>query len=456
MKRLRPVLDSIEDAEVRPAADALVALLLRLDRQTAFLSEELASRYEEIDLLYTISEVLGHTVRFEEAATTIVRAVSEVVGARRASIAVLDEARGQLRIVAARGFDAGPVREIPLADPESIAAQVVRESRPLVGLAGERGHPEGRGYRGEAYLSVPICFNAAPGESRCLGVINLTDRMSGEGDRFSAADQKIVAAAANQIGAAIQLSRLVEQEREQQRLRDELELARDLQRLLLPAPSVLRGDAKVAARCLPTEAVGGDFYTFNRLGLGVVAVMLGDVASHGFPAALVMAAVMAAAGIQAASGASPDVTLRALHDSLGERLSLTETYLTVFYGILDPGRGRLTWASAGHPYAFRVPSSGPAVRLDTTAPPLGLGRAADITSCMIEWDKEGDLLCLWTDGLADSENDAGERFGEARLLRMVEERRRLEPEQIVAEVVAEADRFAAHPADDRTLLVMRL
>lgn len=433
--------------------DALGARLTRLDQQCGFLAEELASRYEEIDLLYTISEVLGRTVRFEEAAATILRAVADVVRAGRASIALIDEPARVLRTVAARGFDPSVAPVTPLDDPGSIAARVAREARPRAGIA-ERGDRAIRGYRGEAYMSLPICFHVKPEQFRCLGVINLTDRL--DGGRFTAADQKIVAAAANHIGAAIQLSRHIDQEREQQRLRDELQLSRELQRLLLPSPSVLRNDARVAARCVPTEAVGGDFYTFNRLGLGVVAVMLGDVASHGFPAALVMAAVMAAAGIQAGSGASPDVTLRALHDNLGERLSFAETYLTVFYGILDPERKLLTWASAGHPYAFRIPRSGPGQRLEVTAPPLGLGRAADITARSIPWDREGDLLCLWTDGLADAANPAGERFGEARLRGLLEELRGEAPEAIVERVMATIERFAPDPADDRTLLVLRL
>ena len=424
----------------RPGAlAALVSSILRAERATSYLSAELASRYQEIDLLYTISEVLGHTLRLDEAAATIVRAVAEVVGARCASLAVCDEEAGLLRTVASRGFSAGQAEAVPLDDAASVPAQVARESRPHIG---------------KSFLSVPICFTQ-PGESaRCIGVINLADRLNG--GRFSAADQKLVSAAANQIAAAIELARLVVKEREQQRLQDELELARDLQQLLLPGPNVLRGDAQVAVRCIPTERVGGDFYTFNRLGLGVVAVMLGDVASHGFAAALVMAAVMAAAGIHASSGATPDVTLRALRDSLAERLASSDTYLTVFYGILDPGRARLTWASAGHPYAFRIPVSGPPERLDATAPPLGLGGSAEIGSNSVAWEKGSDLLCLWTDGLLDAESAAGERFGEARLVAALMRHRAHEPEQIVAEVMAEVDSFAPLSKDDRTLLVLRL
>ena len=127
-----------------------------------------------------------------------------------------------------------------------------------------------RGYRGRAYLSVPICYGAPHSPLRCIGVINLTDRIGG--DRFTPGDRKLVTAVANQIGAAVENSRLVERDLRQQQLRRELQLAHDLQLKLLPAPGVLHGDAEVAVRCFPAESVGGDFYTFTRLGRGRVGV----------------------------------------------------------------------------------------------------------------------------------------------------------------------------------------
>ena len=130
-----------------------------------------------------------------------------------------------------------------------------------------------RGYKGDAFLSVPICYGAPTGPLRCVGVINLTDRIGG--DRFTPGDRKLVAAIANQIGAAVENARLVERDAHQQRLRREIELAHDLQLKLLPRPAVLQGDAEVAARCYPADGVGGDFYTFSRLGRGRVGVMLG-------------------------------------------------------------------------------------------------------------------------------------------------------------------------------------
>src|SRR5207244_9496151 len=120
-----------------------------------------------------------------------------------------------------------------------------------------------------------------------IGVINLTDR-KGE-DAFTAGDRKLVAAIANQIVAAIENARLVEQDLSQQRGRRELELAHDLQPKLLPSPAVLASKADVAAHCRPAESVGGDFYNLLSLHGERIGVMIGDVASHGFSAALMMA-----------------------------------------------------------------------------------------------------------------------------------------------------------------------
>jgi sigma-B regulation protein RsbU (phosphoserine phosphatase) len=445
--------------QAAPRVLSLVAALLESERQRAYVAEELAGRYEEIELLYAISEILGRTVRLEEAAQIIVREVSAVIGARRASIMVFDEASGTLRTVAARGFTPEGLIPVPVEDDCSIAARVYREQRTVTfdpadpdSMPSECGGA--RGYRGNSFLSVPITY-AAPGtEIRCVGVMNLTDRIGG--DRFTPDDRKLVSAVANQIGAAVENARLVERDAQQQRLQRELELAHDLQLKLLPSPAVLQGDADVAARCLPADSVGGDFYTFSRLGRGKVGVMLGDVASHGFSAALVMALVMSAAGIHAATSASPDETLTALLDSLSTELVRTEMHFSVFYGMLDPRTRHLVYASAGHPHAFRVPRAGPPERLEATAPPLGLATAGSIQRRQLPWSFGDDLLVLWTDGLVDARNESGEPFGERRLLDCVAKLRRQAPEAIVSAVLKDAEAFGALPTDDRTLLILRI
>ena len=229
-------------------------------------ANELAERYEEINLLYTISEILGRTVALDEAAKTILIEVSETVGARRASVLVLrprDQHAARRR--RARRRSRAPCRRSTsttrAASARTSSARSIRCSpRPTRCSAREEAS-----YRRGAMLSVPIMWTApAPRGAEPLGVVNLSDRRSGQ--PFTAGDQKLIAAIATQIGTAIQNTRLVRASVEQQRLAHEMQLAHDLQMKLLPNNGVVAPEAIVAARVVPAESVGGDFYNLFRLG----------------------------------------------------------------------------------------------------------------------------------------------------------------------------------------------
>lgn len=441
----------------------IVGAVLAAEREASQVAAELSERYEEIDLIYTISEILGHTIRLDEAAQRILREVATVVRARRATLLVVDDERRLLRLVAAQGMDPHDVEPIEVDDPCSVAARVFREGRilsydPAVAGAESPGCPEGRQYRGQAFLSVPVLY-AAPGAApKPIGVVNLTDRQ-GE-DAFTAGDRKLVAAIANQIGAALENARLVARDLGQQRLRRELELAHDLQLKLLPSPLVIAARADVAVRCRPAESVGGDFYNLLRLHDDRLGVMIGDVSSRGFGAALIMALAMAASGIHAESAETPTEVLRRLEESLAQELARTEMFLTLFYAVLDPaaGGGRLTYANAGHAHAFVVSSAdGTAARLPATRPPLGLA-AAPGEDAVRPWRRREEILCLFTDGLADAGGATGARYGEERVLGHVSRLRDRPARDILDAVYADLDEFCAGgpPPDDRTLLLLKV
>jgi sigma-B regulation protein RsbU (phosphoserine phosphatase) len=95
-------------------------------------------------------------------------------------------------------------------------------------------------------------------------------------------------------------------------------------------------------------------------------------------------------------------------------------------------------------------------RLGATSPPLGLVSGAAIERRALPWDVSRDLLCLWTDGLEDARNAAGERFGESRIVQAAERLIHEAPEVIVEAILAEAQSFAPSGGDDRTMLVLRL
>jgi len=437
----------------------IVGAVLGAEHDAAQVAAELSERYEEIDLIYTISEILGHTIRLDEAAERILREVSTVVGAGRATLLVHDPEQQVLRIAASRGTK--PEGEpIEVDDPCSVAARVFREMRivsydPTDPKAVNPGCPEGRNYRGKAFLSVPV-LHAAPGQrGKPIGVINLTDRVGQ--DAFTAGDRKLVAAIANQIGAALENARLVERDLSQQKVRHELELARDLQLRLLPSPLVLAARLDVAARCRQAESVGGDFYNLLNLHGDKIGVMIGDVTSHGFGAALIMALVMAASGIHAESADTPTEVLRRIEQSLTEELERTEMFLTVFYAVLNPGAGRITFANAGHPHAFLVSArTGEAVRLQATRPPLGAATAPG-TDGVQPWRRREAILCLFTDGVTEALGGRGERFGEERVLGHVARLKDRPAREILESVHADLAGFTggAPPTDDRTVVILK-
>ena len=206
----------------------VIGAVLGAEREAVQVAAELSERYEEIDLIYTISEILGHTIRLDEAAHRILKEVATVVRARRATLMVHDPQANVLRLVAARGVELGEVDPIEVDDPCSIAARVFREMKIFSYDPSDSGIPdpgcgEDRAYRGRAFISVPVVYAAPGGTPKPIGVINLTDRLGA--DAFTAGDRKLVAAIANQIGAAVENARLVERDQGQQRVRREMELA---------------------------------------------------------------------------------------------------------------------------------------------------------------------------------------------------------------------------------------
>jgi sigma-B regulation protein RsbU (phosphoserine phosphatase) len=286
-----------------------------------------------------------------------------------------------------------------------------------------------------------------------VGVITLVGRRSNV--RFSAGDARLLAAIASQIGAALETQRLLRESLRQERLVRELELAHDLQLKLLPDPASFQAPPDVAARCAPAESVGGDFYNLFRLSHDRLGIMIGDVSSHGFSAALIMALTISAVAIYAQEANPPAEVLRRVHHALAKELETTEMYLTLFYGVVDRRAGRLVYANAGHPHAFRVLAEGRAERLGATDLPLGMMAHGRYGEGSAPW-LASDLICLFTDGLSDAYPARGGRAGEEALLADVIRLRKRPLPEILAKLFASTENVALDiPPDDRTVLLVR-
>ncbi len=431
----------------------VVAQYLQTTLEVEHAASELAERYEEINLLYSISEILGRTVSLEEGAATILKEVSETVGAHRASILVHDHDSASLHVIARIGGDGVPIIPIALDDQCSVSAYVFRSLHSVIVDEGEMPCEAELPFRKGAMLTVPILWTAQDG-SEPLGVVNLSERRSGQ--VFTAGDQKLVTAIASQIGAAIQNARLVRQSLDQQRLQQEMQLAHDLQMKLLPDAAHVAPEAVVAARVVPAEDVGGDFYNLYRLSHGRIGVMIGDVSGHGYQAALIMALTMSASAIHAQGTDDPAEMLRRLYVSVKEELNTTEMFVSALYAVVDRERGELRYGNMGHPHAFVITRAGAVERLGAGGPPLGMLDEAP-TSETRAWDVEGDVLLLFTDGIADARNRDGKRLDEDPVLSCVRDNRSETPARIAERVFALLDQYTGDVPrrDDLTLVVLK-
>ncbi len=449
-------LSEARGADTGTVARLLVATLdreLEAAREVRFFTYELSERYEEINLLYSISETLGSILHLDDAARMILSEVCDVMGALRGSLWVHHAADSQLHLRAAVGAE-GLEGPLPDDDPDLVTATVFREGRPVIASRVRTPQEGGGKPEGESFLSVPIRYTPPAGESRTVGVINLIGRRGG--DRFSAADQKLLSAIATQVGAALENSRLLKESLSQERMTREMELAHELQMKLLPAAERFPA-AEAAARVMPAEQVGGDFYQLFKLADGKVGVMLGDVSQHGFPSALIMTLTMSAAGIYAREHDSPAQVLREMDDALRDELEATEMFLTVFYGIIDPAEGTLTYANAGHPHGFVVHADGEMDRLPATDPPVGFAGPDSYAEKSVPWVAGEDLLLLFTDGLSDLLSHKTRNDGEERVLETVVAHRSDPAPRIIEELFSlSKDSNPPIQGDDRTALVLRL
>ncbi len=443
-------------AERAPAESVSAALTPALTqgfehtREVEFFTIELSERFEEINLLYSISETLGSTLDMDSGAAMILAEVRDVMGAKRGSLWVYE---GDSLHLAAEVGDDGRSGPLSPDDPDTITSMVFRDGRAIIASREPSVAERSEGSDGDSFLSVPIRYTPGTGGSRTVGVINLIGRL--DGGRFSTANQKLLAAIASQIGAAIENHRLVQESLSKERMAREMELAHDLQMKLLPVAERFAG-ADAAGRVQPTEQVGGDFYQLFELPGGRIGVVLGDVSLHGFPSALIMTLAMSATGIYVREAESPAQVLRKLDDALADELATTEMFLSVIYCVIDPAAGLLTYANAGHPHAFVVRGDGTHVRLVATDPPVGFAGPDSYSEEVIPWGADEDLLFLFTDGLSDTLPTHNLKNGETQVLEAATQARFQKPAEIIEALFDLApDAHLSALADDRTALVVR-
>jgi phosphoserine phosphatase RsbU/P len=256
------------------------------------------------------------------------------------------------------------------------------------------------------------------------------------------------------LAASSLLFLLVLELRDKLSLKGDLEIARQIQFGLLPFAPYVSADLRIETVMRPANTVGGDYFDLIDLGEDRLAVVIGDVAGKGMPAALLMALLQGSLRTLLTAGLRGAEVVAKLNAHLCANIP-SNRLVTFFYGELDRTTGVLDYVNAGHNPPFILRADGLGERLAPTA--IALGILPDATFELFEVELEpGDRMLLYTDGVTEAANARDEEYGEARVLAWLREHRGDDGRALVEGLIDDVVRFASpvRPRDDMTLMTV--
>jgi sigma-B regulation protein RsbU (phosphoserine phosphatase) len=296
---------------------------------------------------------------------------------------------------------------------------------------------------------VPIMLQ---GESR--GQILLGEKMSRE--EFTREDLEFVSSIGNLAIISLENARLFKEAIEKQKLEDELLIAREIQKGLLPSVLPDIPGVRISAANISSKQVGGDYYDVIGLPGGRFIIAIGDVSGKGSPAALLMANLQAA--IRAL--VPLNLTLSELTGRVNDLMCQNtggNKFVTFFWCAIDSLGRRLTYVNAGHNYPYLLHADGSFDRLDRGGMILGVMKTGDPYEEASMQCREGDTLVLFTDGVSEAMNVRQEEYGEERLERVLRETMSSGVEEILDAIHRDVllHTQGAPQSDDITMMVVK-
>ena len=312
-------------------------------------------------------------------------------------------------------------------------------------FAGERGTPG----------------SGVPGRPR-FKVVELALNPHGPDDPFWPLVRNLAvsaAAALALLAAMVSLALLMPRYVRARRIEGQLDIARRVQERLLPVETPAPGQLDIAARCIPTLGVGGDYYDLFSAD-GKVGMVVADVSGKGLPAAIIAGAVHGAVRAAASSeGAGGLAGLARRLNAIVEARTDPNRFVSLFWGRYDLASGQLDYVNSGHlpPLLVRSGNGGESAveTLREGGPVLGLLSGAEYQAGQAILSA-GDLLLLYSDGVTEAATPAGEEFGEERLRRSLSAVHGQPAAAVIEQLLAELRRFTRRDdfADDLTLVAV--
>ena len=406
---------------------------------------------EELSILNEVSTAVSSTSSLDATVDLIVQKSVKHLKVEQGAVLLFDKLeRGSALKTMIRKVekDSG---EIPLRLGDQITGWMLKHQRPLIvnDFDSERrfrAPTERGGIR--SLLCVPMKL-----KGRLIGVVNVFNKTGGVG--FSPGDQRLLSIIATQSAQVVENARLMEEEKALEILQEELRLAREIQKNLLPKEPPQVPGYGIIGLSEPAKRVGGDYFDFLDLGDQRLGLCLADVSGKGITAALLMSNVQAT--IRSQCRLAPDVggCVSRSNDMLHASTD-SDKFVTMFYGVFDTRTHRLEYCNAGHnPPILLAGGNGPEL-LETGGPVLGVLPGFPYQRGETEL-QPGQTLLVYSDGFSEAMNRRFEEFGDERLRASAQSHAALPPAQLLDTLLAEVSEFCgdAPQADDMTIMAVQ-
>lgn len=405
---------------------------------------ELAS---DLELLAAISQDFAASPAMGETLANAIRQIMSYMDTEAASIFLLDAEAQQLTCLAC----AGPVNIEGLAiraDQGIVGRTVVSNTAQMVRDVAQDGDfsmavDAQTGFCTRSILCAPLKI-----KDEMLGALEVINKRSGDG-LFGTTDLHLLQALAGMVSLAIHNARMAEGLVERERMRRELDLAREIQRGLLPTPP---DDAfPVCGLNLPALEVSGDFYDYFPLPDGRIAWGLGDVSGKGMNAAMLMAKTISLFRCLGKREHDPARLLATLNDEIAETARFG-MFVTMVIGLYDPASGEVLLANAGHqPPLFRS-AQGVYREIEEAGPPLGIMAGMDYD--VQQLSLVGGRLYVFTDGVTEGRDASGAMLELSGLTGLLDSLASASAKEQLTAVAAALERPGQRLHDDLTLLAI--
>lgn len=415
---------------------------------------------KSLDAIHALSTAIAGAADPAQVYEVILDQVVKTLGVEKASIMTFDPERGVLRIAAARGMDPEIMGRAVVRVGEGISGRVFQSNEPLL-VKDIRAQGIGTGrerYQSASLMSAPVtCFPMKMG-TEALGVINVTDRTDGR--PFDEGDLRLLTTFTNQAAAYLHIVKLSQAQAESERLRQQLEIARQIQYKLLPADPPRIEGLDVAGRLITAERVGGDYYDIFLTEAKKPSFVVADVSGHSIGAALIMAAFRSAIRAQRDADYTPSILSQRINSILYDDLFQSEQFISMTYLQYLKSRQTVQYTAAGHPPPLIWRSADGRFEEEGTGDPLlGIEQRGVFHERQMVVSR-GDVVIMYTDGIIEAARggSGGERFGHDRMVECMRDAVVGSAQQIVDVLVETVQAFTDPDPlrDDITALVLKV